>query len=330
MTVKVGLMLVPDADPSDVIETARRAEEQGFDFLSCGEHVLFHGPTPNAFVCLAAAAAVTTRMRLLSALTIVPLYPTGLLAKMATTLDRLSCGRFDLGVGVGGEYPPEFAACGVPVPERGARTDEALEICTRLFAGQKLMFDGSYARIDGYRLDPLPVQQDGPPLWVGGRSDAAMRRAGKYGTHWLPYMMSPRQLREGLERVRDTAEAAGRPRAAVSGAIYAWTAAHPDPAVARFTALETLGEVYQQDFAMLADRYVPTGTPEQVADRLAEYVDAGAESVLLSPACSTAEFPGMVTRFAEDILPRLQALPTPRRTQSTGATTAGRAKIGGI
>ena len=101
-----------------IAEEARDAERLGFDLVAAGEHVFFHGPVSNAFVTLAAAAAVTERIRLLSALTILPMYPMVMAAKMAATLDRVSHGRFDLGVGVGGDYPPEFAASGVPVEAR--------------------------------------------------------------------------------------------------------------------------------------------------------------------------------------------------------------------
>jgi alkanesulfonate monooxygenase SsuD/methylene tetrahydromethanopterin reductase-like flavin-dependent oxidoreductase (luciferase family) len=129
--MRTGLMLGTAGDPGTAAE-ARRAEQLGFDLVAAGEHVFFHGPTANAFVTLAAAAAVTERVRLLSALTILPLYPMAMAAKLAATLDLVSRGRFDLGVGVGGEFPPEFAASGVPVGGRGTR---AARISARSPAG---------------------------------------------------------------------------------------------------------------------------------------------------------------------------------------------------
>lgn len=306
MSVRVGLMLVPEADPAEVVQTARLAEEQGFDFLACGEHVFFHAPTPNAFLCLAAAAAATTRIRLLTALTLVPMYPAGLFAKMVTTLDRISGGRFDLGVGVGGEHPPEFAACGVPMSERGPRTDETLGLCRRLFAGEAVNEIGRFATFENLTLSPLPTQPGGPPVWVGGRRAAATRRAGRFGSHWLPYMISPEQLADGLDDVRTAAVDHGRATEEVHGAVYAWSAADPDATVARAGAMTALGALYRQDFEPMADRYVPTGTPEQVTERLLDYVRAGAESVLISPACADANRPAMVELFAREVLPPLR------------------------
>ena len=103
---------------TEVADQARWAEDAGFDQVVTGEHLFFHGPTPNTLITLAAAAGATRNIRLLSALTIVPVYPLAVLAKLVASLDQVSNGRFDFGVGVGGEYPPEFEAAGVPVRER--------------------------------------------------------------------------------------------------------------------------------------------------------------------------------------------------------------------
>ncbi len=292
-------MLAPQGDPAEVLGAARRAEELGYDFLACGEHVFFHSPTPNAFIALAAAAGATSRLRLLSALTVLPLYPAALAAKMAATLDRVSGGRFDLGVGVGGEFPAEFAACGVPVTQRGRRTDEALDVLTRLFAGEPVTF-GS----DEVTLDPLPLQRPRPPLWIGGRKEASMRRAGRFGDVWVPYMYSPEQLASGLERVAGAAAEHGR--SGVEGAVFCWAGVGRDAATARREAIETLGGVYHQDFGPIADRYVPSGTPDQVVARLREYVEAGARSIVLVPACPDADRAAMVELFATEVLPALQ------------------------
>ena len=129
MTQSVGAFIPrSDVGGAELTSDAQRIEELGFDWVSCGEHVLFTGPITNAFVTLAHIGAVTTRIELLSGVTIAPLYGAGLLAKLVTSLDITSGGRFNFGVGVGGEFPAEFAACGVAVSERGRRTDEALAV----------------------------------------------------------------------------------------------------------------------------------------------------------------------------------------------------------
>jgi probable F420-dependent oxidoreductase len=299
-------MLPPQLDLGQVVPSARRAEELGYDFLACGEHVFFHVPTPNAFVALAAAAGATERIGLLSATTVLPVYPPALAAKMATTLDRISGGRFELGVGVGGEYPAELAACGIPLAERGARTDEALALLARLFSGETVTHEGRFFHVDGQRLDPPPVRPSGPPVWIGGRRAAATRRTGRFGDVWMPYMISPEQLSDGMQDVRAAAVEHGRPADRIRGALYCWAAVDTDGERARRTALDVLGRIYQQDFAPLADRYVPTGTPDRVAARLREYADAGAETVIFSPACPDAELERMAALFAEEVAPALR------------------------
>jgi len=301
--VRFGLMLPPQLDLARVVPLARRAEELGYDLVACGEHVFFHVPTPNAFVALAAAAGATSRIGLLSAATVLPVYPAPLAAKMAATLDGVSGGRFELGVGVGGEYPPELLACGVDPAGRGRRADESLALLTRLFAGERVHHDGEFWTLDGLALDPLP-QRPHLPIWVGGRRRAAIRRAGRFADVWMPYMVDPQRFGESLEQVRAEAVAAGRPAAAVRGALFCWAAVG---AGARRTALDTLSRIYRQDFGPLADRYVPTGTPEQVAARLREYVAAGAGTVLFAPAVPGDELERAAETFIDEVAPALGA-----------------------
>jgi probable F420-dependent oxidoreductase len=290
-------------DHGQFARQARWAEEAGFDAVSVGEHLFFYGPTPNAFVALAAAAGATERVRLLSSLTIVPVYPVALLAKLAATLDQVSNGRFDLGVGVGGEYPPEFVAAGVPLTERGARTDEALELLRPLLSGDAVSHTGRWAEIPGLRLQPPTVQRPAPPIWVGGRKSAAIRRAGRFGDVWLPYMYSPEQLADSLDRVRATAAEHGRPDNAVRGAVYCWGTVDPDAAAARRRAIDVVSAVYQQDFTPLADRYLLHGTPKRVVERVREYHDAGARAVVFTAAAdSLEEGERMLRLFADEVL----------------------------
>jgi probable F420-dependent oxidoreductase len=301
--MRAGLVL--PRNQREIPAMARWAEDRGFDHLACGEHVFFHGATANSFITLAAAAGATTRIRLLSALTILPLYPAALAAKLVATLDQVSNGRFDFGVGVGGEYAPEFDAIGVPVAERAPRADEALHVIQRLLEGQPVRMTGRWTALDGLRLDPLSVQRPGPPIWIGGRSEAAFRRAGRFADHWLPYMYTPQRLSNSLGRVRDFAVESGRQRDAITGAIFCWGAVDRDPAVARRQAIAAASATYNQDFEPLADRYLLTGTPQGVIDRLAEYRDAGAQTVIFAGPRDHEDWRRNVELFAEEVLPAL-------------------------
>ena len=213
--------------PDGVAEFARRAEDLGFDVLGCGEHVMFHVPTANTFISLGVAAGATTRIRLLSAVVLLPLYPAALAAKMGAALDVASGGRYLFGVGVGGEFPKEFEACGVPVRERGARTNEALDVIRRLWTGRDVSYAGRFNTLNEFSLDPMPVQSP-PPIWVAGRRDAAMKRAARFGDGWLPYMYTPEQLAASTEKIRAFGEEAGRDLEGFRFGLYIFTAVHED------------------------------------------------------------------------------------------------------
>lgn len=301
-------MLDPAGDPGGVAGEARWAEQAGFDLVTAGEHLFFHGPVSNAFITLAAAAAVTERVRLVSSLTVLPVYPMVLAAKMAASLDGVSRGRFELGIGVGGEYPPEFAAAGASVAGRGARTDEALAVLVRLLSGETVTARGAFGELDGLRLDPPPVQRPRVPLWVGGRRPAAMRRAGRFADVWMPYMVSPDSFAHSLTRARDYAQDFQRDASALAGALFIWGSVGADPGRARREAVHTVSGIYRQDFGPLADRYLLHGDPDQVTARLAEYAEAGASTVIFSPACAPERRREVAALFAGAVLPRLAAL----------------------
>ncbi len=288
-----------------VAADAKEAEALGFDFVSTGEHVFFYGPIGNGLISLATAAGATERIKLISTITLVPLYPPALLAKQVAALDRVSNGRFNLGVGVGGEYPKEFEACGVPVRERGARTDEALEVMTRLWCEDDVEFEGRFTHLPGVNLDPKPVQQPHPPIWVSGRSEAAMRRCARYGTGWLPYMYTPEKLAESLSSIDGFAQEAGR-RNPVKPGLFIFFAVHEDRDEAIRMATERLSVQYNQDFSKLVGRYALAGNPEDCVERLLEYVDAGARTVILNSACDAGYVERNEALLAREVIPELK------------------------
>ena len=289
--------------PREVAPMARKIESLGFDVLGCGEHVTFHGDTANSFISLSVAAGATERIRLMNAIALVPLYPPALLAKLGAALDVASDGRFMLGVGVGGEYPKEFEACGVPVRERGARTNEALEVLERVWTQSDVSFDGKFTQLDAFTLKPLPLQKPRPPIWISGRTDAAMRRAARYGDGWLPYMYTPERLAESIDKIRGFAEDSERDLTDFTPGLYIFTTVHEDSKTAVDMATTRLGRQYAQDFTKLVSKYALAGTPDEVSTRLGEYVDAGARFVILSAACPDEYVEENVTLIAESVMP---------------------------
>lgn len=304
--MRVGITV---SDPDTVVAEARTAEDLGFDLLACGEHLFFHGPTPNGFTMLAAASAVTGRIRLVSSITLLPLYAPAMVAKMATTIDRISGGRFELGIGAGGEYPPEFAAAGVDPATRFRRIEEGLHVVRQLFSGERVDYEGAFSSLSGVRLDPPPRQRGGPPIWLGGRRQRALQRVGRFADVWLPYMVEPDQVATGLRTARGQAVDHGRKPNDVSAALFVWAAVDPDADWARDVGIGTVSAAYQQDFRPLADRYLLLGNPAAAAARLGEFREAGVESVLLQIAADSADDRRRIRdTLAREVLPALRDL----------------------
>lgn len=286
---------------------APRIEEMGYDSAWTSEHIFFYFPTFDALTTLAAAAAQTSRIRLGTAVLLLPLRPAALAAKEITSVDVISGGRLTLGIGVGGEYPKEFTAVGVPVKQRGARTDEAIQLLRRLWLEDNVTFDGRFTKLDGVTLQPKPAQRGGPPLWIAGRSQAALRRAGRLGDGYLPYLFSPERYRDSLTEVRKVAEETGRDPDAIDAGLYQFICLADSYEEAKRIAAADLSRRYNQPFEKIVDRYVVMGTAEDCARRLADFAEAGARHFLLVPITpGFADFMPDVERYAAEIIPRLR------------------------
>ncbi|HCU89043.1 MAG TPA: LLM class F420-dependent oxidoreductase [Gammaproteobacteria bacterium] len=288
--------------PYEVATAAAQIEDLGFDILSCGEHVTFHGDSANGIVSLSVAAGATEHINLMSSITLLPLYPPALLAKMGAALDIASGGRFILGVGVGGENPKEFEACSVPVKQRGSRTDECLEILERVWTNTDVSYEGRYTTLDNFSLKPLPLQKPRPPIWISGRKEVAMRRAARYGDGWLPYMYTPEQLADSIEKIKTYGAELGRDLSDFQPGLFIFTNVNEDSKLAIAQAAETLGRTYAQDFTQLVGKYALAGNPDQVQARLNEYIEAGARTVLLSTACADEDLDDNLNAIANHII----------------------------
>jgi probable F420-dependent oxidoreductase len=291
------------ASMKDVPEAARLAESLGYDYLCSGEHMMFHGAVPNSLITLAVAAGATSRIKLMSTVVLLPLYTPMVLAKMTSVLDVASNGRYHMGIGVGGEFPKEFEACGVPVKQRGSRSNEALEVIKKLWTEKNVSFEGRYSKFSGVTLDPQPTQKPHPPIWVAGRKESAMRRAALYADGWIPYMYTPEMLHESIEKIHQFGKEAGRDLSNFRPGLFIFASVYPDRDEAREQAAKALGKNYAQDFSKIAGRYTLYGNPDDCRKRLKEYVDAGARTVLVSWACRQTDIEQNMKLVAQEVAP---------------------------
>lgn len=298
----VSLSLHPPAEQWALV---RRVEELGFESIWTGDHVSFYLPMYESLTLLASYASITTRLTLGTAVYLLALRHPTIVAKITSTLDALSGGRLVLGVGVGGENPKEFEAAGVPHRERGARVDEGIEVLRTLWRDTPAAFAGRFTRFEGVSIDPKPVQPGGPPVWIGGRSDAALARAGRVGDGWVSYVVTPERYRQSLEKIQ--AAAGGRSLERFQRAHLTFITVGPDRETARAAWVRRLSERYNQDFGPLVDRYGIVGTPDQCAERLAQFVEAGCRYFILNPIGDPADDGRQVETIAADVLPRLRS-----------------------
>jgi len=206
------------ATPEGIIETACKAEELGFDAVLLNDHIIVDGSpralpswgnTYDPLIALSYVAARTTRVRLGTSVLIMPYRNPVATAKMLATLDQLSGGRVIAGVGVGWNEA-EFAALGVPFRERGARTTEYLRIWQACWAPDPVTFEGRFFSFANLYTRPKPLQQPHPPIWIGGSSPAALRRAAAFAEVWQPTQMSLEELRTRHAELRAACARIGR------------------------------------------------------------------------------------------------------------------------
>jgi alkanesulfonate monooxygenase SsuD/methylene tetrahydromethanopterin reductase-like flavin-dependent oxidoreductase (luciferase family) len=261
-----------------VAEAARAAEAAGLDHVWVPDHLLFHRPVLEALTALTVAAAVTQRIRLGTAILNPTLRPVTLLAKQLATLGTLAPGRLLLGVGLGGEYEPEFRAVGVDRKERGRRLDAALELLPRLVTGEPVQADGVLP-VDCDGLAPALAQM--PPLLVGGRSGAAIRRAARVGDAWFPMWMDPEEITAQREELATLAAEHDRPAPGV--ALVAFINVCDDAAAGREESAQHIKRQYGMPFEVV-ERWALIGPAESIAERIDAYRAAGVDGFSLSPA----------------------------------------------
>lgn len=300
----------PNADPDGVARIAAHAESQGLDSVWVSDHVVFPAtansayphsekglPTENlspifeALTTLSYVAGQTTNVKLGTSVLIPSLRHPILAAKIISTLDALSGGRLVLGVGAGW-LEAEFELLGAAsFEQRGAVLEEIIEIWRRLWSQRRPSYRGRFFNFEEMIFDPPPAQKPGPPIWIGGNSDAALRRAARVGDGWHAARLSPEDYRERVGRLAAEATAAGR---------------SPHDVTPTLTCMFRLSDE-EIDPGRLRDL---VGGPEVVAARMRRYAEAGAETIVLGldPRLQISDHERTLDLLQTEILPRVEDL----------------------
>ena len=275
-----------------IAEPARRRallgliEASGLDYVCVGDHVSFHDGTGfDGLTSATAALSDHDRLPVLVGVYLLALRHPLLTARQLASISQLAPGRLVLGAGVGGEDRSEVSNSGVDPATRGRRLDECLQVLRALAGGDAVDHQGEFFELTSARVKPAPSPP--VPLVIGGKGDAAVRRAARYGDGWLAIFCSARRFAQTREQIAEAAAGLGRPVPSWYG-INVWCGLDADAARARSLLAAQLEGLYHLPFGKF-ERLAPAGTPAQVAEQLAPYLEAGAEHITLIPAATSPQ-----------------------------------------
>ncbi len=301
---RIGIMpgpWPPGRDSADFLWTlCDFLEQSGIDSIWLSDRLSSPAPVPEVMTTLAAIAARTTKLKFGPSVIVLPYRTPVVAAKEMATIDWLSKGRLFPAVGVGVELPREFDASGVPFKERGRRTDEAIHVIRLLWTEDEVSFQGEFYKLDRVTIFPKPWQTP-PPIWIGGKSEAAMRRTARLGDGWMPSFITPDELCVGVERVKELAAAAGRevPEDHFGTLINFAIAESGDAAFALAQPYLQRGRV---DDATMR-QCTAFGPSEVLLAKIEEYVKGGVSKFILRPLCPPARMLEQLAIVAEKIVP---------------------------
>ena len=278
-------MLVPsgllDQGPETAGAFLARAEQAGIDHICCGDHVSFFGGLGfDGLVQATALAMLHPTLPVYTGVYLLPLRHPVLVARQLADIARLAPGRLIFGVGIGGEDRHEVSSCGVDPATRGRRMDESLAVVRQLLTGKAVTFHGAFFDVDETVIAPVPAGEI--PIIVGGRSDAAIRRAGRLGDGWLGIWNSPGRFAAAVEMAAEEAARAARPGRPRRHAMQVWCGLADSRQAARACLAPAMEAFYQLPFERF-ERYCPYGTAEDVAGFLAPYAAVGCAEFNLIP-----------------------------------------------
>jgi probable F420-dependent oxidoreductase len=275
-------------------------ERSDVDSIWLSDRLSSPAPVPEVMTTLAAIAARTTRLKFGPSVVVLPYRTPVVAAKEMATVDWLSQGRLFPAVGVGVELPREFEASGVAFAERGRRTDEAIRVMRLLWTQDEVTFQGDFYKLDRISIFPKPWQTP-PPIWIGGKSEAAMRRTARLGDGWIPSFITPDEMRAGVQKVHDLAAAAGRqvPEDHFGTLINYAIADSEATAMALAQPYVPRGRVDEATMRQCT----AFGPAERLIERVEEYVKAGASKFILRPLCPPDRMLEQLALVAERVCP---------------------------
>jgi len=306
MSIAVGLGLAdfPFSSAAAYWRWVAQCEEGGVDALWQTDRLISRHPVLECMSTMAALAGATQRLKFGMNVASVALRDPVLLAKQCATIDMLSGGRLLPAFGIGSVRGSDWQATGRNTRARGKRTNEGLEIIRRLWSGEAVDFDGEFHQLRGATISPLPVQKN-LPLWLGGSSDAAVRRTGRCGTGWQGAFETPEEMAVIISAIRRAAAAAGRriPEDHYGAAFAFRYGSWDDEPVARSA------RAYRERLGRDPARIFVCGGSAEIMERIEEYAAAGVSKFILRPVgADDADMAAQTRSLITEVLPAVAAL----------------------
>lgn len=301
VAVGLGLMEFPFTSAAAYWRWVDMADQGGVDSLWQTDRIVSREPILECMTTLAALAGRTKKLKFGMNVVSLALRDPVLVAKQCATIDVLSEGRLLPAFGIGSPMAPEWKALNLDTKTRGAKTDEGLEIITRLWREDKVDFEGKHYKLTGASISPKPVQPD-LPMWIGGGSEAAINRTGRYGTGWQAGPETPDEAGKIVSAIKAAAKTYNRTidEDHFGAGFPFYFGKATDPAPLRMI------EAYKRRTGRDAGRLFAFGDADDIVARVAEYVEQGVEKFVLRPVgTDDAALFAQTERMIKEVIPRV-------------------------
>ena len=306
MKIRIGIQLGQwpsrDIQPAAVLELVDYFEALDVDSIWVSDRLVSSALTLEPITFLTFIAGRLKNMKLGTSTLVLPTRNPIVLAKELATLDFLSQGRLFPAIGLGGEESRDLQAVGVNKKERAGRADEMIVMMRKLWTEEKVTFSGKYFSVEDATVTPRPWQKHGPPIWIGGRSEAALRRTGRLGDGWLVSSVSPAEVDAGIKTIRRYAAEANRtvPEDHYGVLIPFFFADSAEK------AFELAGRTIRPRADLPTSEFTAFGTPAQVRAKVKSYMSAGATKFVMRPCGPFDGWREQIAILAREIIQPLQ------------------------
>ncbi len=306
MKVRIGLAIgqwpIKDAQAGAILDLVDSLEALEVDSLWVSDRLVSSQLILEPITFLSYIAGRLRKMKLGTSTLVLPTRNPIVLAKELATLDFLSHGRLFPAIGLGGDESKDLQAIGVNKKERAGRTDEMIVLMRRLWSEENVTFKGRFFSVQDTTIMPRPWQKNGLPIWIGGRSQAALRRTGRLGDGWLVSSVSPEEVQSGIETIRAHAAEAGRhiPEDHYGVLIPFYFADSAE------IALEIAGPSIRPRADLPIGAFTAFGNPAQVRAKIEAYIAAGATKFVLRPCGPFEGWRRQITTLSAEVIRPLQ------------------------